>query len=59
MSRRLWVDVVAEGQLAEIAAVEGQQDAAQEAAEHDAAGALVGGEVVAWPWGSRTPAGGS
>ena len=33
----LGVDVVAEGQLAQIAAIEGDQDAAQEAAEHDAA----------------------
>ena len=40
------VDVVAEGQLAEVVAVEREADAAQEAAERDAAGALVGGEAV-------------
>ena len=42
----LGVHVVAEGQLGEIAAVEGEQKAAQEAANYDAAGAFIGGEVV-------------
>ena len=40
-------DVVAEGELADVAAVDGEEDAAEEVADADAAGALVGGEVVA------------
>ena len=42
----LGVHIVAERQLAEIAAIEGDEDAAQEAAQHDAASALVGREAV-------------
>ena len=42
----LGVHVVAEGQLGQVAAVECQQNPAQEAAQRDAAVALVGGEVV-------------
>ena len=41
------VHIIAERQLGQVAAVEGDNDAAQEAAQHDAARALVGGKVVA------------
>jgi hypothetical protein len=40
-------DVVAEGELADVAAIEGEEDAAEEASEADASCALVGGEIVA------------
>ena len=40
------VDVVAEGKLGEVAAIEGNQHAAQEAAHANAAVALIGGEAV-------------
>ena len=45
----LRADIVAEGQRRDVAAVEGDERAAQEAAQDDAAGALVRREVVRFP----------
>ena len=45
-SRLLGVDVVTEGELGEVAAIEGEQEAAEESAQDDAAVALIGGEIV-------------